>query len=114
MKEVLLSIKSQLIYVIENQYKLKAENFISKYHSPDLDPDLLTDYFTLISDDIVSTLENNYEEIIQKAQVIQNKFPDTKDLSEEDKKKLSEETIMFINDELSQIIFNKIYNNIVD
>lgn len=114
MKEILLSIKSQLIYVIENQYKLKAEDFLKKYHSPDLDPDLLTDYFTIISDNIVSTLETNYEEILQKAQYIQNKFPDVKDLSEEEKQKLSEETVVFINDELSQIIFNKIYNNIVD
>ena len=114
MKEILLSIKSQLIYVIENQYKLKAENFLSKYHTPDLDPDLLTDYFTVISDDIVAVLENNYEDIVQKGLYIQNKFPDVKQLSEEDKQRLSEETITFINDDLSQIIFNKIYNNIVD
>lgn len=36
MNEVLLSIKSQLVYVIENQYQLKAENFLKKYHTPDL------------------------------------------------------------------------------
>lgn len=114
MKEVLLSIKSQLVYVIENQYKLKAENFLNKYHTPDLDPDLLTQYFNVISDDIVASLETNYQPIIEKAQYIQNKFPDAKDLSIEDKEKLSEETITFINDELSQIIFNKVYTNILD
>lgn len=114
MNEVLLSIKSQLVYVIENQYQLKAENFLKKYHTPDLDPDLLTEYLNVISDDIVAILEKNYEEILQKAQYIQNKFPDTKDLNEEDKSKLSEKTITFINDELSQIIFNKVSANILD
>lgn len=114
MKDILLSIKSQLIYVIENQYQLKAEDFIKKYYSPDLDSDLLTDYFTTISDDIVSTLTQNYEEIIKKSEYIQNKFPDVKNLTEEEKKKLFEQTINFINEELSQILFNKIYNNIVD
>lgn len=114
MKEILLSIKSQLVYVIENQYKLKAENFLSKYHSPDLDPDLLTEYFNVISDDIVSVLETNYQAIIEKSQYIQNKFPDVKDLKEEDKLLLSEETTLFINEELSQIIFNKVSTNILD
>ncbi len=114
MNEVLLSIKSQLVYVIENQYKLKAENFLSKYHSPDLDPDLLNEYLNVISEDIVTVLEKNYEEIVQKAQYIQNKFPDTKDLNDTEKENLSVNTVTFINDELSQIIFNKVSANILD
>lgn len=114
MKEILLSIKSQLVYVIENQYKLKAENFLSKYHTPDLNPDLLTDYFNIISEDIVSLLENNYEEIVEKAQYLQNKFPDVKKLNHEEKQRLTDETIIFINDDLSQIIFNKVSSNILE
>lgn len=114
MKEILLSIKSQLVYVIENQYKLKAENFLKKYHTPDLDPDLLTEYLNVISDDIVASLETNYKEIIEKAEYIKHKYPDAKELNEEQNKVLSEEIVIFINDELSQIIFNKVSANILD
>ena len=114
MKEILLSIKSQLVYVIENQYKLKAENFLNKYHTPDLNLDLLSQYFDVISNDIVFTLESNYEEILEKAKALQNKFPDVKDLNEEDSNKIYQEIINFINEDLSQIIFNKVQTNILD
>ena len=114
MKEILLSIKSQLVYVVENQYKLKAESFLIKYNTPDLDLDLLGEYFSLISDDIVESLQENYTEILDKATYLQSKFPEAKDLSKEDKENLSKETIDFVENDLSQIIYDKVCSNILE
>lgn len=114
MNEILLSIKSQLVYVVENQYKLKSENFLKKYHTPDLDIDLLNDYLNIISNDIVESLEINYNEILEKALYIQRKFPDVEELNQQEKEILAQKTITFINEELSQIIFNKVSSNILE
>ena len=64
MNEILLNLKSQLIYVLENQLKLKEEFFLREFGTPD-SPEIIDDYFNKISDKIVLILENNYSFVNQ-------------------------------------------------
>ena len=114
MQEILLSVKSQLTYVIENQYRLTSDSFLYKYHTPPLDIDLLDEYLSVISNDIVEKLELNYEKISAKSQYILNKFPSNETLTEEERVDISNQLIIFIKEELPQVLFNKISDNILN
>ena len=113
MDELFLNIKSQLVYVLENQLKIKHEIFLKKYGTPD-NPDVLNDYYWSILDGIIEILQENYVFIKDKSQSLLNKLPGINDLSEEDRNTLNNKLDTFIDEELSIIFFDKIINEILN
>ena len=71
-------------------------------------------YLSVISNDIVEKLELNYEKISAKSQYILNKFPSNETLTEEERVDISNQLIIFIKEELPQVLFNKISDNILN
>ena len=112
MNEVILSIKSQLVYVIENKYRITIDSFLRKFGTPE--PEYLDSYFEKISNEIVSILEEHYQDIINKSQSLLLKLPDNQNLNDKDKNLVFKNIVLFINNELSQILFNKITQHILE
>lgn len=113
MNELLLNIKSQLIYVLENQLKLKEEFFLREFGTPD-SPEIIDDYFNKISDKIVLILENNYSFVMEKSLTLLSKLPGFNDLDSIQKDSLLTQVKNFVENDLSSIIFNKISTRILD
>lgn len=113
MNEIILNVKSQLIYVLENQLKIKPEFFLKEFGTPDSD-DVLEKYYDLISDKIVSILNDNYEFIKNKSESLLEKLPGSGSLNQDDKESIQNNINHFINEELSLVLFNKISSTILD
>ena len=113
MNEILLNVKSQLIYVLENQLKIKPEFFLKEFGTPDSD-DVLDKYYDLISDKIVNILNDNYDFIKNKSNSLLDKLPGSSSLNQDDKDSIQNNMNHFINEELSLILFNKISTTILD
>lgn len=113
MNEILLNLKSQLIYVLENQLKLKEEFFLRELGTPD-NPDYIDNYFAVLSDKVVEVLENNYSFIMEKSFNLLCKLPGYNDLDSEQKDSVLLQVRNFIENDLSIIIFNKISTRILD
>lgn len=113
MNELLLNVKSQLIYVLENQLKLKPENFIKEFGTPD-NPDHLDSYYNLISDKIVLILTDNYDFIKTKSQSLLDKLPGVNDLEKDEREQVNLKLNHFINEELPVILLSKFSNTLFD
>ncbi len=113
MDELFLNIKSQLVYVLENQLKIKHENFLKKFGTPD-SPDVLNEYYSSILDGIIFILEQNYSFIQEKSQSLLNKLPGINELSDDDRITLNTKLVIFIDEELSIVFFDKIINEILN
>ncbi len=113
MDELFLNVKSQLVYVLENQLKIKPEFFLKKFGTPD-SPDVLNDYYASVLDGIIVILEQNYTFIKDKSQFLLNKLPGINDLLTEDRIILDSKLDTFIDEELSIVFFDKIINEILN
>lgn len=113
MNDFLNTLQSQLIYVIENQLKIKEEHLVKKLGTPD-NLDIIDNYFEELSNEITLILENNYQFILSKSVYLLDKLPDINLLNNEERNTIKINITDFINNQLSTLLFQKVSNSILN
>ena len=113
MNDFLNNLKSQLVYVLENQLNIKEEYLIKKLGTPD-NTEILDSYFESLGNEIATILENNYEFIVNKTLYLINKLPDVTSLNTEDLDDLNIKITDFIDNHLHTLLFQKISFSILN